>query len=256
MRNFGRSASYWTAAGVVAQTLWTSGAPVMTYPLYASEWHLSPVTTAAIFAVFPIVVVTVRVSVGNVSDFIGRRATILAGLGASLFGVVLFAVAPDVTYLFIGRAWMGVGVGLTAGAASAALVEFSSAAGSKNVGAVTTAAQSLGFVLATLVGGAFVEFAPLPTRLSFWMLAAFIVALLAASWFLPSTYSERRAGPWTPRGLEIPRDMLGPFCAAALAGVVSYTIGALLLSIGAQVTRDLIGSDNAFINGAALAHFR
>src|SRR5208282_2006347 len=65
----GRGASFWVAAAVVVHTLWTSAAPSMTYPLYASEWGLTHTATAAIFAVFPIVVVAVLTFSGDLSDY-------------------------------------------------------------------------------------------------------------------------------------------------------------------------------------------
>ena len=68
-----------------------------------------------IFAIYPIVVVAVLIGFGDISDHIGRRATMLMGLGASLAGTLLFAVAPSVIWLFLARALMGIGVGLTAG---------------------------------------------------------------------------------------------------------------------------------------------
>ena len=64
---------------------------------------------------FPIAVVAMLVCFGGISDQIGRRATMLLGLGASLIGAVLFAVAPDIWWVFAGRDFMGVGVGLSAG---------------------------------------------------------------------------------------------------------------------------------------------
>ena len=82
----------------------------MTYPLYGKEWHLTPTETTAIFAVYPTVVGGVLIGLGDVSDYIGRRATMLMGLGASLLGVLLFAVAPDIRWVFIGRALMVLGL--------------------------------------------------------------------------------------------------------------------------------------------------
>src|SRR5271165_5555758 len=121
----GRRASLCVSAGVVAHTLRTSAAPAMAYRLYAQEWHLSHTVTTGIFAVYPIVVVAALVGFGDISDHIGRRATMLAGLAASLAGALLFALAPNVLWLFAARAFMGVGVGLTAGPSTAAVVEFS-----------------------------------------------------------------------------------------------------------------------------------
>jgi MFS family permease len=96
----------------------------MTYRLYAEEWHLTHTVTTGIFAIYPIVVVAALIGFGDISDHIGRRATMLLGLCASLIGALLFAVALNVLCLFAGRAFMGVGVGLTAGASTAAMVEF------------------------------------------------------------------------------------------------------------------------------------
>src|SRR6266852_2674524 len=118
---FGRRASLLVSAGVTSHTLWTSAAPALTYGLYAQEWHLSHTVTAGIFAIYPIGVVVMLVGFGGVSDQIGRRATMLAGLFASLVGALLFAVAPDVRWLFAGRALMGIGVGLSVSPATAAI---------------------------------------------------------------------------------------------------------------------------------------
>src|SRR5712664_1337043 len=107
----GRRASFWVSAGVVTHIFWTSAAPAMTYRLYAEQWHLTATVTTGIFAVYPIVVVAVLVGFGDLSDHIGRRLVMLLGLAASLIGTLLFAVAPDVLWLFAGRALAGVGVG-------------------------------------------------------------------------------------------------------------------------------------------------
>ena len=101
----GQRASFWVSAGVVTHIFWTSAAPAMTYRLYAEQWHLTPTVTTGVFAVYPIVVVAVLVGFGDLSDHIGRRLVMLLGLGASLIGTLLFAVAPDVLWLFAGRAF-------------------------------------------------------------------------------------------------------------------------------------------------------
>src|SRR5258705_9402651 len=108
---FGRRASLLISAGVVGHTLWTSAAPALTYRLYAEEWHLTHTMTAGIFAVYPIAVVALLLGFGGISDHIGRRATMLAGLPASLIGAPLFFPAPNLWGGFAGRAPIGVGGG-------------------------------------------------------------------------------------------------------------------------------------------------
>jgi len=252
---FGRQASFLTAAAVVAHTIWTSAAPALTYPLYAQEWHLTTFTTTAIFAVYPVFVVLMLVVFGNVSDYIGRREAMLFGLAASLVGSVIFALAPDVDWIFIGRAFMGVGVGLSAGPSAAAVVEFSAPARASQAGSMTAAAQAFGMIGAALVGGALIEYAPLPTRLNFAVLAVVLAMLMVTTWRLPNRTASRPAGRWRPRIPAIPNGLFATFVTATAAVTASYVLGAMTLSLGAQVARDVIASQNALVNGGTIALF-
>ena len=255
----GRRASLFVSAGVVAHTLWTSAAPAMAYRLYADEWHLNHTMTTGIFAIYPIVVVLTLISFGDISDHIGRRATMLMGLGASLAGTLMFAVAPDVIWLFAARALMGVGVGLTAGPSTAAVVEFAAAGPAGNssprAALIATVAQASGFAGALLLGGALIAYAPWPTRLSFWVLAMLLVLLLVATRFLPHRMTTAAGLVWRPRLPFVPRESRRAFTIASVAMMTAYTHGVLILSLGGQVAHDLIGSPNALVNGAVLSLF-
>ncbi|MEA2727577.1 MAG: hypothetical protein QOF70_2052 [Acetobacteraceae bacterium] len=251
----GRRASLTVSVGVVAHTLWTSAAPALTYRLYAQEWHLAYTATTGIFAVFPIAVVAMLVAFGGISDRIGRRAAMLAGLGASLVGAVLFAVAPDVRWIFAGRAFMGIGVGLSAGPSTAAILEFCNHQDAKHAASLTMAAQAGGFAAALLIGGALTEYGPWPTRLCFWVFAALLAALMIATLFLPRHRFSSEKGAWRPRMPSVPKDTRRAFATASTAMMVAYTFGVLVLSLGGQVEHDLIGSSNALLNGSVIALF-
>jgi MFS family permease len=227
----------------------------MTYRLYASEWSLTHTATTAIFAVFPIVVVAVLIFAGDISDYIGRRSTIVIGLSSSLLGTALFAVAPSVVWVFVGRAFIGLGVGLCAGPAAAALLEFSAAGQETRASSINTVAQAVGLALATIVGGALIQYAPYPTHLNFWVLLVVLAILFAPAWFLPQTVSNKTPGRWQPKLPSIPRGIRKIFAASAIAASSGYVIGGLMMSLGAQIAHDLVGSDNALVNGVAIALF-
>jgi predicted MFS family arabinose efflux permease len=250
----GRHASLLVSAGVVSHTLWTSAAPALTYGLYAQEWHLTHTVTAAIFAVYPIFVVVMLVGFGGISDQIGRRATMLAGLFASLAGALLFAVAPDVWWVFAGRTLMGIGVGLAASPSTAAILEFTSPERAKSAALVTMGAQAIGFATALLLGGALTEYGPWPTRLCFWILALFLIILLIGTWLLPR-HTGGAGGDSRSRMPSVPKDVRRAFAVSSTAMVAAYTFGVLVLSLGGQVEHDLIGSPNAFLNSAILSLF-
>src|SRR6202048_2100391 len=224
-RTLGRRASFWVAAAVVVHTLWTTAAPSMPDRLYASEWGLTATATSAIFAVFPIVVVAVLIFSGDISDYIGRRSTILIGLSSSLSGAALFAVTPSVLWVFAGRAFIALGVGLCAGPAAAALLEFSAAGQETRASSINTLAQAVGLALATIVCGALIQYAPYPTHLNFWVLWVVLAILFAAAWFLPRTVSNKAPGRWQPKLPCIPRGIRKIFAASALAAATGYVIG-------------------------------
>lgn len=255
MHVLGRRASLWVAAAVAAIALWTSAAPTMTYPLYAAQWHLGTTVTTAIFAVYPATLVIVLLLFGDLSDYLGRRATILLGLATSLAGVLLFAVAPDVGVVFAGRALMGVGVGLSLTPATAAITEFSAPGKASRAGSIATLATAAGLGLAFLVGGALIEYAPYPTHLSFWVLAAVIAMVLAAAWFLPRHTPDENTGRWHPQAPHIASGFRRFFVTSAIAMTAAFGVGTIMMSLGAQIARDLIGSNNALVTGAILAMF-
>jgi hypothetical protein len=148
---------------------------------------------------------------------------------------------------------MGIGVGLSASPSAAALVEFSAAGQFNRAGAVTTAAQSLGLFLAFLVDGALIEYAPLPARLNFWVLFVVIGAIFAATWFLPRHTSGEASGRWRPKIPIVRKGLYRIFAISTVSVMLPYALGAIILSLGAQIAHDLIGSANHLVNGAALS---
>jgi len=154
---------------------------------------------------------------------------------------------------------MGVGVGLTAGPSTAAVVEFATGDplgnSSRRAALIATVAQAAGFAAAFLLGGALIAYAPWPTRLSFWVLAMLVAALLAATWFLPRHTTTDMSVVWRPRLPFVPSKVRKAFATASVAMMTAYTHGVLILSLGGQVAHDLIGSPNALVNGAVLSLF-
>lgn len=251
MRTLSNRASFLTAAAVVVIALWASGSPAMIYPLYEQAWSLTATTITEIFAVYPVVMVLTLVIFGSLSDSIGRRAALLAGLVSIMIGVLVFAVAPDVTWLFIGRVFQGLGVGLALSPAGAALVEYG---GQSRASSANTVAIAIGLSLATIVGGGLLQYAPWPRELTFWVLLLAAATVTAFALFLPR---QRRADVpaerWRPRPIHVPRELRGIVTTAALAFTSAFALGAVLISLGAQLVKDVLHTDNVFLAGLVLA---
>jgi MFS family permease len=253
--SLGTRPSFWTAGAVVALALWTSACPTMTYPLYQADWHVSTTTVTWIFAAYPIALIPVLIIFGDLSDHIGRRASIQLGLAAELIGVLLFAVAGDVGVLLAGRAFMGLGVGLSIGPASVAMVEFSAPGSGKRAGAIGTAISALGIVLAMLVGGVLTQYAPYPLHLNFLVVAAAIIAVSCFVMKMPRHTKQETSERWRVRPIVIPRGSRTVFAAGSIAFASSFLLGAIVLPLGAKIAQQLAGSVNALVTGALLSVF-
>lgn len=241
------------SAAVLVLALWSSGAPAMVYPVYAAEWALSPLVTTSVFAVYPVALVVVLVVFGSLSDHVGRRALLVAGVATIAAGALVLALAPGLPWLYVGRVVQGVGVGLAISPASASLVEHSPAGRSGRASAVNTAATALGTGLAILVGGALVQHAPWPAHLPFWVLLAVAVLVLVAVCLLPRTSGVRATGRWAPRPVAVPRGIRLVFTVGTLAVAAAFAMGAVFLSLGAQIAKDVIGTDDALLAAAVIS---
>jgi MFS family permease len=247
----GRRASLWVSFGVSLHTLWISAAPALSYRLYIDQWQLSPMETTGVFAIYPVFVVATLILFGGLPDQVGRRLTMLAALFCSLAGTLMLAGAEGLGWLLAARAIMGVAVGLSSGSSTAAILEFSE--DPARAVAATNVAQAIGFAVALVLGGAVIQYLPWPLRLNFLMLAAVIVVLIAAVWFLPQ--GAVSAGGWSPRLPHLPAESRVAFVTAAFASVCAFASGAALLSLGGQIAHDLVGSNNTLISGTILASF-
>jgi Major Facilitator Superfamily len=134
-------------------------------------------------------------------------------------------------------------------------LEFSSQERAKSAASVTMGAQAIGFAAALLLGGALTEYGPWPTRLCFWVLALFLIVLLIGTWLLPRHTPGGAGGDRRSRMPSVPKRVRQAFAVSSTAIIAAYTFGVLVLSLGGQVEHDLIGSPNAFLNGAVLSLF-
>lgn len=258
-RQWGRRGSFWAAAAVLALCLWASGAPSTLYPSYAAEWDLSPVVTTSIFGTYPVALLLVLLLAGGISDTIGRRRAMLIGVGLIVASAFVFAIAPNVGFLFAGRVLQGVGTGFALGAASAALVENNLSKNPRFASVLTTVSTSTGLTLVLFVSGGLAQYAPWPLQLSFWVLFVLAAGAFAVVWFMRRDNPPRAVGPdgrptrWKPSGIHVPRSLVRTFIASTLGVVVAYSVGAIFLSLGSSMARDLTGTTNLLIVGALLA---
>src|SRR5688572_10549931 len=97
--------------------------PTPLYPAYQQEIGFSSLVVTVVFAVYAFGVITSLLLFGSASDQVGRRPTLLVGLGLSAASAVCFLAASALGELIIGRVFSGLSAGLFTGTATATLVD-------------------------------------------------------------------------------------------------------------------------------------
>ena len=87
--------------------LFASAAPSPLYPVYQQLWDFSPFTLTVVFAVYVATMLVSLLTVGSLSDHIGRRPVLAVALVLLIASMVLFVVAYSVGLLIAARALQG-----------------------------------------------------------------------------------------------------------------------------------------------------
>jgi MFS family permease len=124
-------------------------------PFYATDFGASALTVGLLISAFSVAQLAVAPAWGRLSDRLGRRPAILAGLVVTAAAYVVFAYAGSVTLLFFSRVVQGVGGG-TIGVVQAYVADASAPAQrTKSLGWLS-AVTSLGAVAGPAFGSAMV----------------------------------------------------------------------------------------------------
>ncbi|MGM7670261.1 MFS transporter [Microbacterium sp. A93] len=250
-RRLGTRGAFWASACVLALVLWSSGAPSVLYPIYAEQWTLSPVVVTSVFATYQLALIAVLPLFGNLSDRFGRRLVMIWGMALIAASAVLFALAPNVGFLFAGRVLQGAGSGLAMGAATASLVENNTTNNPRFPSSLATVATATGLTLALVLSGLFAQYVPMPL---FWSYIILLVLAATAVIALAFTPDDRPAHtrPWRPQALRLIPELRLSFSIATLSVSLAYCVGAIFLSLGAHMIGQFTQTSNTALVGVLL----
>jgi MFS family permease len=221
------------------------------YRIYQAQFGFSATTLTLLFAVYIAVLLLTLLSFGSVSDYVGRRPVMLAGLivGAAACGLFLSARALEL--LFAARALQGVAAGLLAGTASAALHDLRPDGRATPI--LSSAAPTGGQALGAIGASALAQYAHAPTRFVWWLiLAAFVIGFVTVL-LMPEPGT---VGPGVMSSLRlkvsVPRAARGAFVAALPALVGTWALAGVYLSLGPSLAAQLLHSRNLLWGGVLI----
>jgi MFS family permease len=228
-----------------------SNLPTPLYAVYRERFGFSSAVLTLVFATYMVVLVPTLLLCGQLSDRVGRKRVIAAGLVAAAVGLGLFAAAASTAWLFAARAVQGLSVGMVTGAATAGLVELEPHGDRGRAALYAVLVQGGGSSAGPLLAGALAQWAPEPRVLCY--LVALVLALVAAAAVLTIPEPAPAGGRWRIQRPSVPRDIRAGFWRASLTATTVWMVAALYLSVVPSYASKLLDTGNLALLGAIAA---
>jgi predicted MFS family arabinose efflux permease len=243
-------AAFALQVSVVVFFLAASAAPTPLYALYQARWGFSPITTTIVFGIYAVAVLAALLTVGSLSDHVGRRPVLLAALAGQAAAMVVFATASGVPELMAARVIQGLATGAAAGAIGAGLLDLHRTRGTL----ANAVAPVTGTATGALGSGLLVQYLPDPSRLVYLVLLA-IFAAQAVGVLLMAESSPRQPGALASLqpAFSLPAGVRGPLVRAIPALIAVWSLGGLYASLGPALVAMVTGHHSFVLGGLSLA---
>jgi MFS family permease len=250
----GSRTGYWVVALALLFTMATSTLPTPLYVLYQRRDHFSSFMVSVVFAVYAAGVIASLFLVGHVSDWLGRRRVMAAGLFMNVASALLFVIEPGLAGLIVARVISGLSIGLTTATATAYLAELHLQAhpdASRRRAQVLAIAVNLGGIgLGPLIAGLLAQFAPAPLVLPYVVVGLLLALLATLVLATPETVSPPVSRPrWRPQHVVVPVNARGQFVAACLAGLAAFSVLGVFSSLVPRFLANTMGNTSLAVAG-------
>ncbi|MGM4887083.1 MFS transporter [Tardiphaga sp. 20_F10_N6_6] len=228
----------------------SSSAVTPLYRLYQQSMHLSPLMITLVFAVYAISLLAALLTVGGLSDYVGRRPVILGGLLLNAIAMVLFSYASDVGQLILARAVQGLCVGTATTALGAAILDTDRKRGPL----LNSVTAFLGLMVGALGAAALVTFAPDPLHLVYEVLFALTAVMIVLLFVMPETVSRKSGALASLRPhVRVPSQSRAALLRVAPATVATWALGGFSLSLMPTVVATTMGVSAPWVGGVVVA---
>jgi MFS family permease len=227
-----------------------AGALMPLLVVYQERWHLSAALLTLTFAVFAGGFLAALLTLGAVSDHVGRRPVLMSALVVQLASNLIFLAAPDIGWVIAGRVVQGVATGAATTAFTAALVELAPP-NRKKLGAIAgSVGLTGGLGLGSLLAGLTIQFTDDANSVIFVVLTIVTVVGFVAVALSPETVT---AAPGALRSL-LPRIAIPAATRSELSAAVPVIAAIWMLSgltggLAPSMVRSVFMLNSGLLNG-------
>ena len=244
----GRPAVFVLASLIVA-LLASSAAPTPLYAIYQAQWHFTPITTTVVFGVYAVAVLVGLLTLGKLSDHVGRRPVLLTAIAVHAGSLVIFATAAGVPALLGARVVQGLSTGAALGAIGAAMLDMDRELGTF----ANAAAPGMGSASGAILSALAVRFLPDPTHLIYLALICVLVLQAVSIAVMRETVTRAPGALASVRPeITLPRPLRAQALTAAPVLFAVWALAGLYGALGPALVHALTGSGEVVLGSLSL----
>jgi len=243
------SPALYLLASLIVSLLAASAAPTPLYATYAERWGFTPITTTVVFGVYAVAVLAALLTLGRLSDHVGRRPVLLAALAVQAGALLVFTDATGVPGLLAARIIQGLSTGAALGAIGAGMLDIDRQRGTL----ANAMSPGLGTGTGALLSGLAVRFLPAPTHLIYLALLGVLVVQASGVALMRETVtrSPGALASLVPE-VRLPRSVRPALLAAAPVLFAVWALAGLYGALGPALVQALTGSADVVLGGLSL----
>jgi MFS family permease len=228
----------------------SSSAVTPLYRLYQASMHPTPFWITIVFASYVASLLTALLTVGGLSDYVGRRPVILGALLLNAAAMLLFAEAHDVGQLILARAVQGLCVGVGTTALGAAILDTNRARGPL----LNSVTAFLGMTAGALGAAALITFAPDPLHRVYDVLLGLTALMIALLWVMPESTTRKSGALASLRPhVRVPPQSRAILARLTPANISAWSLGGLYLSLMPTVVATTMGVASPWVGGVVVS---
>jgi hypothetical protein len=227
----------------------SSTAPTPVYQLYQHSFGFSPFILTLIFATYAFCLLGALLTVGGLSDYVGRRPVIFAALVLNAAAMAMFIAAGSTPLLFAARAMQGLATGAATATLGAAIQDSDRVRGPL----LNSVTIFIGLTAGVLASGALVAYAPAPTQMIFMVLLGASALLALPLWQMRETAILKSGAISSLRPhVVVPPQALRAFIRVTPANIATWALGGFYFSLMPSLVAVATGQTH-FVGGLVVA---
>jgi predicted MFS family arabinose efflux permease len=247
---------YVLTAGLLVIMMLGGTLPIPLYVLYEKQMGFGPLGVTVVFVAYVLGTLFVLVTLGDLSDHVGRRKVLALAVLCAAISSGLFLAASSIGLLIAARIVGGLAAGFATGTATAALAELQPRGDRVAAAVVASGSNMTGLGLGPLVAGLFAEYVAMPTHSVFWAYLGACGLALAALAAIPETVRHPDMAISLRPRLAVPPDMRSVMLGACLGVFAAFSVLGLFSSLVPTFLHGVLGVHNlALIGGASFLIF-